>query len=223
MQMVHGSAKTASPRFLPFSTPRFLLHALPRLPSPAPPRTRRWKVRALRPQITHLHQWKVHASAAPKPPPSPPLPITARPQSPNRAPRLAHEDAQHDGHRPPPVDQLRLPVPLEERRVLAHPQRIEPEVAREPAKSRRQRHGQLRAPSPPPHLFYALRSVEPGRVDELGGSTTSWRRPRRRRGACGAGLGAAALGSVRLEPRNGVLSTAAGAVAEVDASAMAGV
>jgi hypothetical protein len=84
MQMVHGSAKTASPRFLPFSTPRFLLHALPRLPSPAPPRTRRWKVRALRPQIAHPHQWKVHASAAPKPPPSPPLPITARPQSPNR-------------------------------------------------------------------------------------------------------------------------------------------
>lgn len=38
----------------------------------------------------------------------------------------------------------------------------------------------------------------------------------------GTGLGVAALASARLAPRNGVLSTAAGAVAEVDASAMAG-
>jgi hypothetical protein len=51
------------------------------------------------------------------------------------APRLPHEDAQHGRHRPPPVDQLRLAVPLEERRVLAQAKRVETEVAGEPAAS----------------------------------------------------------------------------------------
>jgi hypothetical protein len=49
------------------------------------------------------------------------------------APRLPHEDAQHGRHGPPPVDQLRLAVPLEERRVLAQAKRVEPEVAGETA------------------------------------------------------------------------------------------
>lgn len=50
------------------------------------------------------------------------------------APRLPDEDPQNRRHRPPPVDQLRLPVPLEERRVLAQPQRVEAEVTGEPAR-----------------------------------------------------------------------------------------
>lgn len=45
------------------------------------------------------------------------------------APGLADEDADHGCHRPPAVDQLRFSVPLEERWVLAQPQRVEPIVA----------------------------------------------------------------------------------------------
>ena len=48
------------------------------------------------------------------------------------APRLPHEDAHHRRHGPPPVDQLRLSVPLQERRVLPQTQRVEPVVAWEP-------------------------------------------------------------------------------------------
>ena len=91
------------------------------------------------------------------------------------APRLPDEDAQHGSHRPPPVDQLRLAVPLEERRVLAQAQRVEAEVAGEPARK-------ITA-SVPASLCLTqarkvgkeeetercdLRAIEPRRVDELG-------------------------------------------------------
>ncbi|GER42706.1 Holliday junction ATP-dependent DNA helicaseRuvB [Striga asiatica] len=61
------------------------------------------------------------------------------------APRLPHEDAHHRGHRPPPVDELRLAVPLEERRVAPEPQRVETVVPRQPPSSHS---GSMKLPPP---------------------------------------------------------------------------